>query len=88
MRAIHKYTLPIEHTRWLVLPEGAKFLSVQNQLETLTLWFEVDTQKEDEVRRFQVVVTGGEPPDSGTYLGTVQLAGGTFVAHVYETTSR
>ena len=76
-----------ESKTWVVpMPVGAKILSVQNQHEKLTVWFECDPRAGREERHLKLVHTGSEfsRPVNDAYLGTVQFGGGAYVLHVYE----
>lgn len=88
MKAIFKYALPTRGPRELVLPMGARILSVANQYEkVIALWAEVDPKAtQTETRRFYVAMTGEEfvISPSSVFIGTVLLADGSYVAHVYE----
>ena len=60
-------------------------MAVQAQRESVTLWALVDPSKDVEDRKIHTMVTGARVPSDGLeYLGTVQLAGGSFVVHVFE----
>jgi hypothetical protein len=85
--AVHKYD--ITYARKLLLPKGAKIISVANQREQLVTWVEVDTQElETEDRRFLVLCTGEKTTvnryNTIVFLGTVLFSNGDFVQHVYE----
>jgi hypothetical protein len=90
----HKYTLQLdalEPNSALVLdmPDGASVLSVQEQRGSLVMWALVDTDKPMEKRRFAIYGTGHAVPIYiGVYHGTVQLAQGHLVVHVWEVPGR
>jgi hypothetical protein len=90
---IWKFPLPSHGGASVKMPKGARILSVQNQGEHPTLWAMVNPseQVEKEHRHFFVAMTGhplGRHVDAhDTFLGTVQLAEGAFVAHVFEVKS-
>ena len=88
MKTIFKYTLAPGATRHLIsMPQGATILVAQNQAEAVTIWAEVDPDKPTEEREFLVCMTGERCPTlrrEKQFLGTVQLAGGAVVLHVYE----
>jgi hypothetical protein len=71
---------------------GAKILSVDNQLEKICLWAEVETTSPTENRTFQIFTTGSSldlyDDFELNYIGSVILQGGTSVAHVYELTAK
>lgn len=66
------------------IPEGAKFLCVEEQGGWMVLWAMVDPKKPEVKRHFQIVLTGGDVPKASTYWGTVQFFNGDFVVHLYE----
>ena len=71
----------------LEMPLGAKVLTVAVQNGLPTLWARVpDADAPRELRRFVFVGTGneGELRASDEYLGTVQLAEGRLVLHIFE----
>lgn len=82
---IYKYELPEEPgVFFLELPKGAEVLSVANQHDQACMWAAVDNEAVKERRGFAVVMTGGEPPKNGRFLGTVLLLGGVRVHHIFE----
>lgn len=84
MRTIFKYPLRVVADKQAHDIPAGTFLSVQNQRGTITLWFEVTPGVPDTRRHFEVVLTGGEVPLGGKYLGTVQEQSGYLVCHIYE----
>lgn len=80
MRTIHKFSLRIEDRQGVMLPAGAKLLTVQEQNGVLCLWAEVETLAPLEAVEFAVYGTG-LPCDGGQYIGTAQVRG--LVWHVY-----
>lgn len=81
-----KYQVPAVDSFTLGLPASARFLSVQEQNQLAQMWFEVDMGEQPGVRYFQLVMTGGEVPHAGAYLGTFQTHNGHYVIHLYEVT--
>ena len=82
MRRVFKYLLE-PHGR-VEMPKGAAVLCVQSQHEAIFLRAEVDPEAPMILRKFEVYGTGHElinKPEH--YVGTVQLAGGALVFHVY-----
>lgn len=90
MTRIYKYPLqPMGGVQSIEMPQGADILSVQAQNDRPTLWAAVNPDAPMESRRFVTAITGALIPDKedeAIYLGTVQLAEGTFVLHVFEVT--
>lgn len=87
MFSIWKYPLNTSGATELQMPAGAKVLSMQLQGGTPTLWAKVDTTAPLVERAFHVIGTGWEFDfNPGEFIGTFQMAGGTFVFHVFEVT--
>jgi hypothetical protein len=84
MKTIWKYPLGDTFPKSIMMPCGAKVLTVQMQGRQLQLWALVDPNQPYEPRRFSVFGTGWESEISGTYIGTFQLDGGSLVFHVFE----
>lgn len=72
------------------MPKGARILSIQEQHQAPTIWAEVDPEAPLEPRKI-LHTTAATPQWQGwqdaTFLGTVLLAGGHYVAHFYEVTT-
>ena len=87
IKRIYKYTIPVEDSFPLELPQGAKILTVQEQHGKPQIWALVDPENPTETREFCVVGTG-HPIDEDEvtldYIGTFQLFGGNFVGHLFE----
>lgn len=87
MSAIWKFPLPVLDDFSLLLPRGARVLTVQAQADRPCLWALVDPAAEPTPRQFRMWGTGHEHAEEpGTYLGTFQLGGGALVFHVFEVT--
>ena len=87
MQNVFKYTIPVEDYFSLDLPEGAKILTVQEQNGGAQVWALVNSDNPTETRNFRLAGTGHpikESPDVLDYIGTFQLAGGSFIGHVFE----
>lgn len=87
MKTIYKYPLEIFERQTLMLPTGAKILSVQPQgkHESVWLWALIDTEQPQEARTIVMRGTGHEFPEGTfTHLGTFQVMGGSLVFHVFE----
>jgi len=87
MRSVWKFPIPVGSLSTVEMPRGAKILHVACQYgKDLTLWAEVDTEAEEEVRHIAVFGTGHQMTDEWThhFIGTVLLNGGALVLHVYE----
>ena len=86
---IWKWQLGItDHAQVLLMPVGAKVLTVQAQGRWLSLWALVDEAPSlhpKESRAFAVYGTGNPiPEDPGEYIATVQTHAGDLVWHVFE----
>jgi hypothetical protein len=86
MTKIYKYELKALDNQSIMLPEGAKILSVQTQYETPCIWVELNTELPSTVSHdFEIYGTGHTMPDCDrTYIGSFQLQGGALVFHLYE----
>jgi len=82
---IFKYEL-LDRTNEVDMPAGAEVLTVQIQHDKICLWAKVDPTARTEKRVFVVYGTGHPIEDDSnlSYIGTVQMAGGTLVWHVFE----
>ena len=87
---IWKYTLQPGVTR-LEIPNGGQVLSVQVQHGEPRIWVLVDPTARNEAREFTVYGTGVDVPSRHeglkAFIGTIQMAEGSLVYHVFETTS-
>lgn len=82
--SIFKYTITDTNGKFMI-PKRAEFLDVQIQNMAVTLWFLVNPSVEKEKREFKIIGTGW-PLDEypGKFLGTVQMAQGSLVWHIFE----
>jgi hypothetical protein len=84
MKTIHKFHIAANDYK-LVMPVGARILSVHEQHNGIFLWAMVDDSNAKEIRQFRYFGTGHEMPDDAMqFLGTVHLDAGNFVFHVFE----
>jgi len=88
-RVIYRYRLAITDFPEVVMPAGAKVLSVgpprDGQDFPLDLWALVDPAAPLAPRPFRVVGTGNPmPPDCGRFVGTVPVYDGRLIFHVFE----
>lgn len=85
MKAVHKYEIYFRETNLasFLIPRGAKFLSLQVQNGNPVLYFEVESLNKTTKQDFLLVETGVTIPTGVKYIGTVMLAGGSYVLHVY-----
>lgn len=87
LRTIWKYGIEIRDAFDFEMPDGAEILSVQEQDGSLFFWALVDPDPERAtvLRRFRMVGTGHLIGNERvSFLGTVQMRGGTLVLHVFE----
>jgi hypothetical protein len=94
MKIIYKFRFNHQLEEF-IMHKNAKILSVQNQMNTLCLWAEVDTSNDNETRSFFAYNTGQafgyedfKDFHHREYIGTVLLRGGYDVVHVYELIKR
>lgn len=82
-KTIWKFPLAGDGT--VMMPIGAKILTVHGQGNDICVWAEVDPRMDKVERLLSVYGTGNPLPDNpGNYLGTAMLMGGALVFHVYE----
>lgn len=84
-RTIWKFGLRLADQVEIHGPKGAKWLTLQVQLEDPYVWAEVDPDADEVAYIFTTFGTGHAiPPEFlGTYIGTYQTDGGQFIWHVY-----
>lgn len=86
MQTVFKYVIPAEDSPTLMIPDGARILSIQGQAGEVCLWAHVDTEMPMAPVKLHVFGTGHHMPDKVVewqFLGTTQLLNGTLVFHVY-----
>ncbi len=85
MNTIHKVALHLSDLQEVQVPVGSKFLSVQVQRDVVCLWYECDDKQPTLNRRVAIVGTGHNRDLCAglQFIGTVQLAAGQLVFHVY-----
>lgn len=83
---VYKYPLEIEDEQVVLLPTGARILTVQQQNNNIFLWALVNPTSPN-VQAFTIRIhgTGHAISDSDEleYINTVQLYGGKLVFHVF-----
>ena len=86
-QTIFKYPLIVDGNQKVLMPKGAKIISLQTQNDVPCIWAIVDTDSEIEERHFKTVATGGNIRNNfAQYIGTYLLNNGNFVGHVFECT--
>ncbi len=88
MRRVFKYPIvEIQDVVNIMMPKGAKVLTVQVQNGTPCIWAAVDPcQTYLEMRRFRIAGTGHPIEDNivDNYVGTIQKFDGKLVFHLFE----
>lgn len=89
MRSIWKFQfLTLGGEQVMQVPEGATPLFVDTQQGDPCIWYEVDTEAPTVEKKFEWHGTGHKVPNDGReHLGSVQLAQGALVFHLYEVPS-
>lgn len=85
MNQVWKYNINPDDYTSLEIPKDANVLSVGEQFGNVCIWVMVDPSKNKETRKFRLAGTGH--PINELYLsfvGTVQLDGGSMVFHLFE----
>jgi len=85
MYTIDKYPLTLIDTQSLILPRGARILTVQPQHETPVMWALIDPE-EPATEKYTIVMYGTGHPigiDPGHYISTFQSYSGRYVFHVF-----
>lgn len=83
---IWKYEIKITNEQTLELPLNAEILIAQRQYDTPCVWVKVEERiGQKEKRTIEVFGTGHPMSDEPRrYIGTIQIAGGGLVWHVFE----
>lgn len=85
MNTIWKYSLQSAPNFSIEMPRGAQILTVQLQGGRPYLWALVNPDAVLEPRYFFLAPTGESfVPPALDYIGTFQMDGGAFVAHLFE----
>ena len=86
MKAIWKYSIPIEGEFTINMPEGAVPLCVQVQDNVPCIWVLVRPGPQVDCRRFRLHGTGRPLDDVGLgrYVGTFQMGSGALVWHLFD----
>jgi len=84
---IYKYGLVFSEIQEILLPKGAKILTVQCQNKMPYIWALINEKETtDEARVIAIRETGSEFDIVGEYIGTYQRLDGFYVFHVFEIT--
>lgn len=87
MKRVYKYPLDIQDEVTVMMPKGARVLSVQVQNGRPCLWAAVDPNEMTlEERFFRIAGTGHTIQDDVVdgFIGTIQMYDGRLVFHVFE----
>ena len=86
MKKIYKYAIEITDDQDIVMPVGAKILTVQNQNGVPCNWVLFVFFSEKLNVHIRVHGTGHNVTDSDRleYIGTFQMCGGSLVFHVFK----
>lgn len=87
MKRVYKYPLDIQDEVVVMIPKGARVLSVQVQNGRPCLWAAVDPNELTlEERLFRISGTGHPIQDDVVdgFIGTIQMYDGKLVFHVFE----
>lgn len=85
-KKIYKYPLEVQDEQVVLLPTGAKILTVQAQKDRPCLWALVNpTAPNDMAVTIRIIGTGHEIQDSDNleYISTFQSFKGQFVLHAF-----
>lgn len=86
-KKIWKFTLPMADYPVVSMPKGARVLSVGVQRGDVQVWALVDPEAPMEDRRFKVAGTGHYlvgGVENMRFIGTVHMASGQLVWHIFE----
>lgn len=86
MTKVYKFPLEISDEKKVLMPEGAKVLTVQVQKGKPCLWAECNPDGEPVLRTFLIRGTGHPIDDEieKEYIGTIQMCEGSIIFHVFE----
>lgn len=84
MLKVFKYDCPIDDDVSIDMPKNARVLSVQTQGGLPRIWALVNPELPVETRRFHWRGTGHTVADGDVYIGTIQLADGQLVFHLFD----
>jgi len=90
-KSIYKFKLTVTDYQQILMPVGAKILSVQEQNNTPCVWAICDVKTDKtEQREFEIFGTGNPYYDNShfgkehKFIGTFQLPNFGFVGHLFE----
>lgn len=86
MTKVYKFMLEISDEQKVLMPDGAKVLTVQVQKGKPCIWAECNPDNEPVLRTFLIRGTGHPIDDDikKMCIGTIQMLDGSIVYHVFE----
>ena len=87
MQKVYKYAVPITDFPVIPMPEYSKVLSAQVQYDQVFIWALVDLNLNHKMveRKFMLAGTGHPIFETDLdFIGTVQLADGSLIYHLFE----
>ena len=85
MKTIHKFQIDVVGAQTVFMPDGAEILAVQVQRNRPCIWALVDPAAP--IIEYTIFTHGTGHTvneNAGRYIGTYQLDGGAFIAHVFK----
>lgn len=84
MQTVCKYSLALTDEQEVELPFGTRILSVEEQYDGIVLYALVNTQQTKKIPyRIYIHGTGHNVTTVGDFIGTVKMAGGRLMFHVF-----
>lgn len=84
-KKIWKWNIDVVDRQELMIPAGAKILTVQPQSGGYSLWALCNEKMPKQPRQIAIYGTGiPMPSDPGEYIATFQMYGGNLVFHAFE----
>jgi len=85
MQTIYKYQIHVDDRQTVLMPRGARVLSVDVQRGVPCVWALIDTDSPEENRTFGMCGTGHPCPyDASQFVGTFQMHGGDLIFHLFD----
>lgn len=87
MKSIWKYQIKITDEQIIEVPFGSEFLHIGIQKDIPTIWFIVDTtRQEKETIKLRIYGTGHKIPDwisKDEHIGTIKMSNDSLIWHVF-----
>ena len=87
MKTVWKFPLGVADSQVILLPKGAKILSVAVQMNIPCIWAMVDSSETQKESRTILMRGTGHPAngaENAKFLGTVILYNGQIVFHIFD----